>query len=286
MPLSPRPRKRLGQHFLIDHNIVRKILRVAEVRPHDTIFEIGPGRGALTSLLCERAAKVIAVELDPQLVDYLCALRAKYHNLELQQGDALEFAYDTLPKGTVVIANLPYYVATALLFRLFQHHERIHRMVVMVQAEVAERIVAQPGSRDYGALSVMSQYYAEPREVFTVPASCFRPAPRVDSAVVCLARRSRQHPDEQFEQVLTQIVRGAFAHRRKTVMNSYRDAGWDPPMIQRALEHTRIDPRRRAETITVQEFTALANAVYTLGRKGKNRVVPLASPKGDPHSPH
>ena len=260
MPPPPPPHKRLGQHFLVDRHVVRKILKVAEVRPQDTIFEIGPGRGALTQLLCERAAHVIAVELDLRLVHYLSALRVN-DRLELHHGDALEFPYDTLPMGTVVIANLPYNVSTPLLFRLLRHRDRLHRLVLTLQDEVVTRIVAQPGSRDYGVLSVMSQYHAEARKAFTVPGRCFRPVPVVDSAVVHLTSRSRRRPDEQFDRTLMKIVRGAFAHRRKTVMNSYRDAGWNQPVIQQALECTHIDPRRRAETITVQEFTALAKAV-------------------------
>lgn len=256
----PRPCKRLGQHFLVDRHVVRNILKVAEVRPHDTVFEIGPGRGALTQALCERAAKVIAVELDRRLVHYLSAVRVN-DRLALHHGDALDFPYETLPMGTVVIANLPYNVSTPLLFRLLRHRDRLHRLVLTLQDEVVTRIVAQPGSRDYGVLSVMSQSHADPRKAFTVPARCFRPVPAVDSAVVHLTSRSRRHPDERFDRTLIKIVRGAFAHRRKTVLNSYRDAGWDPPMIQRALEQTHVDPRRRAETITVQEFTALATAV-------------------------
>ena len=260
MPPPPPPHKRLGQHFLVDRHVVRNILKVAEVRPQDTVFEIGPGRGALTQALCERAAHVIAVELDLRLVRYLSALRVN-DRLELHHGDALKFPYDVLPVGTVVIANLPYNVSTPLLFRLLRHRDRLPRLVLTLQDEVVTRIVAQPGSRDYGVLSVMSQYHAEPRKAFTVPASCFRPVPAVDSAVVHFTSRSRRRPDERFDRTVMQIVRGAFAHRRKTVMNSYRDAGWDPPVIQQALEQTHIDPRRRAETITVQEFTALAKAV-------------------------
>ena len=261
-PPPPRPQKRLGQNFLIDPNMVRKILKVAALRPQDVVFEIGPGRGALTQLLCEQVSKVIAVELDRQLVHYLSDICAKYHNLALHQGDALEFSYDTLPKGTVVIANLPYYVSTPLVFRLLQEHDRIDRMVLMLQREVAERMVAKPGSRDYGILSVISQYYAKLRKAFVVPASCFRPVPQVDSAVMCLARRSEPQPtDARFDQVFLKVVRGAFAHRRKTLINSYREEGWEEPLLQQALEQTHIDPRRRAETVTVQEFMALAHSV-------------------------
>ena len=260
MPTTPRPRKRLGQHFLIDPNITRKMLKVAALRPEDVVFEIGPGRGALTQVLCERVSRVIAVELDRHLFDYLGQTCAQHDALELHHGDALAFPYDTLPGGTVVMANLPYYMATPLLFRLLQERDRIDRMVLMLQREVAERMIAEPGSRDYGLLSVVIQYHTKPRKAFLVPASCFRPVPQVDSAVVCLAGRpDRPPPDARFDAVFMKVVRGAFAHRRKTLINSYREEGWEEPLMRRALEQTRIDPRRRAETLTVQEFIALAH---------------------------
>ncbi len=266
MPALPRPRKRLGQHFLIDPNIVRKILKVAALRPEDVVFEIGPGRGALTRELCERAARVIAVELDRNLVESLAQTCAPYDNLELHHGDAMVFPCDTLPAGTVVIANLPYYVSTPLVFRLLEERDRIDRMVLMLQREVAERMIAEPGSRDYGLLSVVTQYLTKPRKAFVVPASCFRPVPRVDSAVVCLKGRPDWNlTDARFDEVFMKVVRGAFAHRRKTLINSCRDEGWAEPMLRRALEETHIDPRRRAETLTVNEFIALTHSVRPPG---------------------
>ena len=264
MPTLPRPQKRLGQHFLIDPNIVRKILKVAALRPEDVVFEIGPGRGALTQVLCKRVSKVIAVELDRHLVEYLSQTCAQCDVLELHHGDALAFAYDTLPGGTVVIANLPYYVSTPLVFRLLQERDRIARMVLMLQREVAERMIAEPGSRDYGLLSVVTQYHTKPRKAFVVPASCFRPVPQVDSAVVCLAGRAGRTPaDARFDDVFMKVVRDAFAHRRKTLINSCREEGWEEPVIRRGSEQTRVDPRRRAETLTVREFITLAHAVRT-----------------------
>ncbi len=258
----PPPRKRLGQHFLVDQNIVRKIVTVAALRPHDVVFEIGPGRGALTRALCERAAKVIAVEIDRRLVRYLSAVRPPGAVLELHHGDALAFDYGALPSGTVVVANVPYAVSTPLVFRLLRERGRLDRIVLMLQREVAERMTAAPGSRDYGVLSVMSQYYAEPRKAFVVAASCFRPVPGVDSAVVSLTGRSEPRSDECFNRVFARIVRSAFAHRRKTLMNSCRAEGWDQTMAQRMLERAGIDPRRRAETLDVREFMTLAHTVY------------------------
>lgn len=272
MPVLPRPRKRLGQHFLIDLNIVRKILKIAALNPEDVVFEIGPGRGALTHALCERVARVIAVELDRNLVEYLAHTCAPYDNLELHHGDALEFLCETLPAGTVVIANLPYYVSTPLVFRLLEDRDRIDRMVLMLQREVAERMTASPGSRDYGLLSVVTQYLTKPRKAFVVPASCFRPVPQVDSAVVCLTGRAGWNPaDARFDDVFMKVVRGAFAHRRKTLINSCREEGWEEPVLRRALKETNIDPRRRAETLTVKEFIALAQSIRQASSKPSPR---------------
>ena len=263
MPSLPRPRKRLGQHFLIDPNIVRKILKVAALNPEDVVFEIGPGRGALTHALCERVARVIAVEIDRLLVEYLAHTCAQQDALELHHGDALDFPYDTLPAGTVVIANLPYYVSTPLVFRLLEDRHRIDRMVLMLQREVADRMIAAPGSRDYGVLSVVTQYLTKPRKAFVVPASCFRPIPQVDSAVVSLSGRAAWNSDDaRFDEVFMKVVRGAFAHRRKTLINSCREEGWGESVIRRALDQAQIDPRRRAETLTVREFIALAHSIH------------------------
>ena len=238
------------------------MVKVAALRPEDVVFEIGPGRGALTRTLCERVSRVIAVELDRHLFEYLGQTCAQHDALELHHGDALGFPCDTLPWGTVVIANLPYYVSTPLVFRLLQERDRIDRMVLMLQREVAERMIAEPSSRDYGLLSVFTQYHTKPRKAFVVPASCFRPVPQVDSAVVCLAGRVGRNPaDARFDEVFMKVVRCAFAHRRKTLINSCREEGWEDPVIRRAMERTRIDPRRRAETLTVREFVALAHSV-------------------------
>ncbi len=256
----PPPLKRLGQHFLIDPNIVRKILHEAAIRPEETVFEIGPGRGVLTEPLCGVASQVIAVEIDKKLAAYLSST-CHPSNLDLRTGDALEFDYDTLPQGTVVVANLPYYISTPLLFKLLEHRFRISRMVLMLQLEVAKRLAAKPGSRDYGSLSVLSQYYADSRLAFKIPATCFRPRPDVDSAVVTLILHTGQPKDDAFDRDFMQTVRAAFAHRRKTLMNSFRDSGWPISTIQDALGTVRIDPKRRAETITLQEFIDLTHAL-------------------------
>ena len=258
IPSPPPPLKRLGQHFLTDPNMVRKILAEAAIRPDETVYEIGPGRGVLTHPLCGVASQVIAVELDKKLADYLS--KTCFHsNLDLRTGDALEFDYHALPQGTVVVANLPYYVSTPLLFQLLEQRSRISRMVLMLQLEVAKRLAAKPGGRDYGALSVLSQYCAKSRLAFKIPASCFRPRPDVDSAVVTLSVIPTE--SDAFHRDFIQIVRAAFAHRRKTLGNSFRERGWPTTTIQDALGKVHIDPKRRAETMTVQEFIDLTHAI-------------------------
>ncbi|MEC4675098.1 MAG: 16S rRNA (adenine(1518)-N(6)/adenine(1519)-N(6))-dimethyltransferase RsmA [Nitrospirota bacterium] len=256
----PRPRKRWGQHFLIDPNIIRKIVAIAQISSDDTVFEIGPGRGALTRPLCEQAGRVIAVELDPKLVEYLPESCSNYHNLDLHTGDAMVFPVELLPAKTIVVANLPYYLSTPLLFRLFEARSVIQRMVVLLQREVARRIVAKAATRDYGTLSVLSQYYSDPVIAFSIPGTCFTPRPDVDSAVVCLPIR----PDrisQGCDAFFQNTVRAAFAHRRKTLANSFRDEGWEMRRIGQALEHVKILPSRRAESVTVGEFESLAQAL-------------------------
>ena len=272
IPAPPPPLRRLGQHFLIDPNMVRKILAAAAIRRDETVFEIGPGRGVLTDPLCGVASRVIAVELDKKLADYL-SQTCLYSNLDLRTGDALEFDYHTLPQGTVVVANLPYYVSTPLLFQLLEQRSRISRMVLMLQFEVAKRLAAKPGGRDYGALSVLSQYCADSCLAFKIPAACFRPRPEVDSAVVTLSLKSNDQEDGSFHRAFIQTVRAAFAHRRKTLLNSFRDSEMPLSLIQDALASVGIDPKRRAETLIVEEYIDLTHAFRSYGfSPKKNRL--------------
>ncbi len=266
--MGSRPRKRLGQHFLIDPNIVRKIMTVAAVRQDETVLEIGPGRGILTRALCAAARSVIAIELDAKLAADLKTRLAGVENLDLRQGDAMAFPYDTLPAGTVVVANLPYYVSTPILFRLLEAWRRIDRMVLMLQAEVARRLVAKVGSRDYGILSVLAGYWTEPSLAFSVSSRCFRPIPEVDSAVVKLIVRNTRLLPEADEPSFVGTVRAAFAHRRKTLFNSLRDEGRTAERITLALAHAGIEPSRRAETLTLGEFAALARALDEREKEG------------------
>jgi 16S rRNA (adenine1518-N6/adenine1519-N6)-dimethyltransferase len=260
-PALPPARKRLGQHFLVDPNIVRKIVALAELRPDETVFEIGPGRGVLTRALCAEAKQVVAVELDMQLGEYLRETSRDCRNLDLRLGDALEFPYEELPEGTVVVANLPYYVSTPLLFKLLEARRKIDRMVLMLQTEVARRLVAQPGTEDYGILSVLTQYAAVAKLAFTVSANCFRPRPDVGSSVVSLAVRRQPALVVQDEAWFVRTVRASFAHRRKTLANSLRDEGLTAEQIALALARAEIVPSRRAETLSIVEFAALSDAL-------------------------
>src|SRR5256712_7556339 len=171
------PRRSLGQHFLIDKNIVHKIVRLAELQPGETVLEIGPGRGILTEALLDSSGLVVAVELDAALCARLRAALGRRSNFRLIEGDALTFEYAQVPSPFLVVANLPYYVSTPLLFRLLEERRRIDRLVLMLQEEVVARLAAAPGGKDYGALSIVAQFYCEVRRAFLVPPTRFRPKP-------------------------------------------------------------------------------------------------------------
>ncbi len=261
-PRLPPALKRLGQHFLIDQNIVRKIVALADLKPSETVLEIGPGRGILTRALCKAAGRVTAIEVDPWLHAYLVERQAEFPNLTLILGDALTYPLDGFPVGTVVVANLPYYISTPLLFRLLDFRARFPRMVLMLQEEVADRLVAKAGSAGYGVLSVKAQYAAEITKAFKVSADCFRPRPEVGSAVVLLRTKERRRLSSEEEPKFAALVRAAFAHRRKTLPNSLRDEGYSSDTVSEALASIRVAPTRRAETLTVDEFVALARTLF------------------------
>ena len=268
MSAAPQPKKRLGQHFLIDQNIVRKIVAVAALQPHETVLEVGPGRGILTRALCGQAGHVLAIEVDRSLGGTLEEALAGCTNVEIRFGDALDHPYETLPPGTVVVANLPYNVSSPLLFRLLHAHHQIDRMVLMMQTEVARRLVAKPGTKDYGILSILAQYRAAPFLAFHVSASCFRPKPAVSSTVVVLPVRREPAVSVVDEPLFIRTVRASFAHRRKTLVNSLRDEGFPSEQILPALEAAGIEPTRRAESLVIAQFAALANALTEGMRRG------------------
>jgi 16S rRNA (adenine1518-N6/adenine1519-N6)-dimethyltransferase len=254
----PPANKRLGQHFLIDQNIVRKIVAAAELTPDDTVLEIGAGRGILTDALSHAAHRIIAVEIDAELCRLLEARRMQWQNVELICADALTHPLDTVPAGAVVVANLPYYISTPLLFKLLAHRPRFPRLVLMLQNEVADRLVARPADGEYGILSVMAQYAAEITKAFKVSANCFRPRPEVGSAVVVLRPKRELLLAPAEEARFAAVVKGAFAHRRKTLVNSLRDEGYEPSHVSQALAAIQVVPTVRAEMLTLEQFMELA----------------------------
>ncbi len=255
----PRGRRSLGQHFLIDRNIVRKIVRLAELQPGETVLEIGPGRGILTEALLELSGAVTAIEVDSILYAHLRDVFGNRCSLKLIEGDALEFDYGCLPESFLVVANLPYYLSTPLLFRLLEEGPRISRMVLMLQAEVAARLAASPGGKEYGILSIATQFRCEVRLAFKVSATCFQPPPGVGSAVVILTPLLRPRVSVENEGFFFKVVRAGFAHRRKSLANSLRDEGFNPEKTKVALAGVGIDGGRRAETLSMHEFGALSN---------------------------
>ena len=265
----PPTLKRLGQNFLIDPNIVRKIVALAEITAADSVLEIGPGRGILTHALCRTAGRVTAVEIDPRLHAYLSERQSDFPNLKLVLDDALQFPLECLPVGTVVVANLPYYLSTPLLFRLLDQRDRFPRMVLMLQEEMADRLVAKPCSSDYGILSIMAQYAAEISKAFRVSAHCFRPRPEVGSAVVLLRTKEQNELMRDEEPKFALLVKAAFAHRRKTLVNSLREEGYDQKLVLKALDSLNLPFAARAEVLSLPQFIDLTRLLV------KSRTCPF-----------
>jgi len=258
----PAAVKRLGQNFLIDPNIVRKIIALADLSRNDDVLEIGPGRGILTEALCRSAGHITAIEIDPRLHAYLAERQPQFPNLTLALGDAMTYPIEQLPLGTIVVANLPYYLSTPILFRLLEQSHRFTRLALMLQKEVADRLVAKPGSSDYGILSVMTQYSADVTKAFKVSAQCFRPRPDVESAVVLLRSKSEREQTGEDRDLFSAFVRAAFAHRRKTLVNSLRDQGYEQTVVDEALAALQCSPSVRAENLSLDEFIALTRRVH------------------------
>ncbi len=259
--LLPHPRKRLGQHFLIDPNLLRKIVGLADIQSSDSVCEIGPGGGALTGLLCQTAKQVLALEVDPRMVVFLKTDLAEHVNLEIQEQDALRYGFEDLPEGTIVVANLPYNISTPILFRMLEAKSKIVRMVLTVQLEVAQRLVAKPSTKEYGVLSVMAQHLAEVTFGFKVSRKCFRPVPDVESGVVRLDLREGSSQKSEDLIHFQRIVRAAFSQRRKTLMNAFRSVNISDECLQQAQRDTDISLARRAETLSLEEFQYLSKAL-------------------------
>lgn len=249
-------RRPLGQHFLFDTNILKRIIKVSGLKPQDTVVEIGPGLGRLTRLISEDSKRVIAIEIDRRLVKRLKENLSGRDNVEIINADALRFPYDTIKERFKVISNIPYNITTPLLFRLLEYRERIISMTLLLQKEVAERIVASPNSKDYGVLSISMQIYTKPRIEFFVSRNAFSPPPDVDSALVHFDILSSLPTGLKDEGLFKRIVKDAFSHRRKTILNSLKGFR----NIKKALEEAGIEPSSRPETLSIGDFIRLTNA--------------------------
>lgn len=272
-------KKSLGQNFLIDTNILYNIVEAADLDSSKAAIEIGPGIGALTEQLGRAAGHVLAIEIDQRLLPILEDTLAPYDNIEVVHGDVLELDLAALARDKLsgyekvsVVANLPYYVTTAILMKLLESRLPLENIVVMIQKEVAERIAAKPGSKDYGSLSVAAQFYAETEVAMIVPASVFIPRPNVDSAVIKLKIRDRPPVEVDDENFFFRVVRACFAQRRKTLLNNLMSGLFDKQRkdeVIQMLSDLEIEPSRRGETLSIDEYASLANEIIRRQLLGK-----------------
>lgn len=269
-----RMQKKYGQNFLIDANILRKIVEAAQITEEDCVLEIGPGIGTMTQYLAETAGQVIAVEIDRQLIPILKDTLSSYDNVTVLCEDILKVDLRVLSernggRPVKVVANLPYYITTPIIMALFESHMPLASITVMVQSEVAERMQTGPGTKDYGALSLAVQYYAKPEIVARVPASCFLPRPNVDSTVIRLKKYGKPPVDVTDEAFLFAVIRASFNQRRKTLANGLANAGGigvTRAQAEAALEEMGLSRTVRGETLTLEQFSELSNRL--LGVKG------------------
>lgn len=256
-----RPRKRFGQNFLRDQHVLDRIVAAADLQEGDKILEIGPGRGALTNRLLQSGRPVLAVEIDRDLGAEL--LQRQEPDLQVVVGDVLRLDWgELLPDPPYkLVANLPYNVSSQILFRVLDHRQTFARLVLMFQKEVGDRLVAGPGSRDYGILSVLMQAWFRIERVIKVPPQAFFPPPKVDSVVLSFHPLDSPAVTLRDEALFKALVKGAFAQRRKTLRNSLLGSGWEAWAVDQVLALCSIEPQRRGETLTLVEFAGLANAL-------------------------
>lgn len=258
------PRKRLGQNFLIDSSMLEKIVYIAQINEKDVVVEIGAGLGGLTSHLAKMAREVIALEVDRRLYNYLKENYGDIDNLHILREDALKFDFGQVAQEyqsqIKIVANLPYSISSHMVFKLLEARKSISRMVLMLQKEVAERIVATPGKKDYGVLSILTQLYADVSLKFTLPPKSFYPRPKVDSAVVEFKVLSQPRIELKDEDCFKKVVKAAFSRRRKTIGNALQALpGFSREEILSVFDELRIDPRRRGETLSLEEWGRLSN---------------------------
>ena len=257
-------KKSFGQNFLIDSHVIDKIIRAAEITPEDNVLEIGPGIGTLTQYLAESAGKVAAVEIDEKLIPVLEETLAEYDNVRVINEDILKCDIDSIFGGEPfkVVANLPYYITTPIIMGLLEGKSHFDSLTVMIQKEVADRMKAGPGTKDYGALSLAVQYYAEPYLAANVPPNCFMPRPNVGSAVICLKRRPEPAVQVKDEKLLFGLIRAAFMERRKTLLNAVKNSkelDISKERVEEVLTELGIDTRIRGEALNLEQFALLAD---------------------------
>ncbi len=264
--------KKYGQNFLIDTFVLERIIKAAQIGTEDCVLEIGPGIGTMTQYLAENAGKVVAVEIDKALIPILEETLSPYENITVIQGDILKTDIETLAKKynegkpLKVVANLPYYITTPIIMGLFEKDVPLESVTVMVQKEVAQRMQAKPGTKDYGALSLAVQYYAEPEIVANVPVNCFMPRPSVGSAVVKLKRFENPPVEVADEKFMFSLIRAAFNQRRKMLVNALSGAGefaFSKEQAEAALESMGISTQIRGERLSLAEFAGLADILLT-----------------------
>lgn len=260
--------KSLGQNFLIDEKVVQDIVDGSDVLKEDFVIEIGPGVGTLTRELLKKAKKVCAIELDSGLIPILQDELKEYHNFELVNKDALKVDFNEIigtEKSVKLVANLPYYVTTPIIARLLNEGYNFKCLTIMIQKEVAERIDAEPGCKDYGALSILVQYYCDTKKVRKVSANCFVPQPKVDSMVIRLDKLDGPRVNVKDEKLFFRVVRQSFNMRRKTLRNAIKSLGiGNSEIVEKVFQNAEIDPKRRGETLTIPEFAKLADTIYEL----------------------
>lgn len=256
--------KSLGQNFLIDDSVPRDIVNGAEVCEEDLVIEIGPGVGTLTAQLLKRAKRVVAIELDSSLIPILTEELGDNPKFQLIHNDALKVDFNEIigdEKSVKLVANLPYYVTTPIIVNLLKGGYNFKSLTIMIQKEVAERMNAEPNCKDYGALSILVQYYCNTKIVRKVPPSCFIPRPKVDSIVIRLERLEEPSVKVKNEKLFFEIVRHAFNMRRKTLWNATKNVKLPKELMEKAYEEANIDPKRRGETLSLAEFGALSDSI-------------------------
>ena len=259
--------KSLGQNFLIVESVLTDIVEGAEVKGEDLVIEIGPGVGSLTAKLLCKAKKVVSIELDNDLIPILQTELGEEPNFKLIHNDALKVDFNEIigeEKSVKLVANLPYYVTTPIIARLLKEDYKFKSLTIMIQKEVAERIDAEPNCKEYGALSLMVQYYCNTKIVRRVAPSCFIPRPKVDSIVIRLDKLSEPRVNVKDEKLMFDIIRNSFNMRRKTLWNGIKFLGLPKENLELAFEKAGIDPKRRGETLSLEEFAKLADEIYNI----------------------